>query len=109
MQLAAFRNREGFLADTFAMEMERDSPACQWCQMNGAHCPELCKVARIVLAMVSSVGACERNWSAHDVIQTKKRNRLDPKREVDLVYLYCKLRLINNMRADELFAEWDEE
>lgn len=76
-------------------------------QMNGGTVPECSFVAVKVLAMVSSAGACERNWSAHDLTQTKKRNRLSGVRLEELVYCYCNLRLINKMRADELFAEWD--
>ncbi len=51
----------------------------------------------------------QRNWSVHDVIQTKKRNRMDPKRLEDLVHLDCNLRSIDKLQVDELFAEWDEE
>ncbi len=60
-----------------------------------------------VLSMVSSAGACERNWSAYDSVHSKKRNRLDPDRAADLIYVFTNMRLLKKARKSESFAEWN--
>ncbi len=107
VQLGSFRNKEEDFAEVDEMQIGEDAPAYQWWQLNGCSTPDLQYIAVRVLSMVSSVGACERNWSAYDFLHSKKRNRLEPQRANDLVYVFANLRLINRMRSDELFAEWD--
>ena len=60
-------------------------------------------------ALVSSAGACERNWSTYDFIHNKKRNRLHPDRANDLVYVFTNSRLIQKFKEPEKFAEWVQE
>jgi hypothetical protein len=56
--------------------------------------------------MISSAGACERNWSTYDFIHCKKRNRLTPERANDLVFVFTNLQLAAKFRQPEKFAEW---
>ena len=63
-------------------------------------------MAKRVTALVSSAGACERNWSTYDFIHSKKRNRLHPDRANDLVYVFTNLRLIQGFKAPKKFPEW---
>ena len=71
--------------------------------------PALQFVAQRITAMVSSAGACERNWSSYDFIHSKKRNRLHADRANDLVYVFSNVRLIEKFNAPEKFAEWVSE
>ncbi len=60
---------------------------------------------------MTSSGACERNWSTYDYIHNKKRNKLDPARARDLVYVFSNARLVRHMnKADreEAFLPWDD-
>ena len=54
-----------------------------------------------VLSQCSSASACERNWSAFDHIQSKKRNRLSSKKLEDLVYVRSNLQLALSNVAKE--------
>jgi len=72
----------------------------------GYEVPVLARIAQKVTALVSSAGGCERNWSSYDSIHSKKRNRLQPARANDLVYVFTNARLIQRFRAPEKFAEW---
>ena len=59
-----------------------------------------------VLSMVSSSGACERNWSAFLFEHSKKRNRLANERAVARVYLFTIRRRFERATKSESFAEW---
>ena len=65
-----------------------------------------CPIGKRVTALVSSAGACERNWSTFDFIHSKKRNRLKPDRANDLVYVFTNTRLTQKFKEPEKFAEW---
>ena len=70
------------------------------------------KVAGKVLSRVASACSCERNWSTFEFLHSKKRNRLEPSRANDLVYVFSNLRLINRVRSveyDEEYPEWDSD
>ena len=72
----------------------------------GYEVPVLARIAQRVTALVSSAGACERNWSTYDFIHSKKRNRLHPDRANDLVYVFTNSRLIQRFKEPEKFPEW---
>ena len=71
--------------------------------------PALAAVAKRVTSMVSSAGACERNWSAYDFIHSKKRNKLTAQKANDSVFIFSNLRLMTKFRDPENFAEWVQE
>lgn len=58
-----------------------------WWEMNGGPIPIVRKVAIRILSQPCSASCCERNWSAFDAAQTKKRNKLLPTMLEDLVYI----------------------
>ena len=61
---------------------------------------------------MASASACERNWSTHDLIYTKKRNRLQPERTEKMVYIHGNLRLVDKLRAldyEEDYTMWADE
>ena len=103
---AAFVGKEGDFGDLMVRAMRDGMPAHQWWVMHGGEYPELQKVAIRVTAMVSSAGACERVWSAFDFVHSKKRNRLDPDRAQDLVYVITNKRLQRRAAKSEAFLEW---
>jgi hypothetical protein len=75
----------------------------------GYDVPVLARIAQRVTALVSSTGACERNWSIYDFIHSKKRNRLHPDGANDLVFVFTNSRLIQKFKEPEKFAEWVQE
>ena len=75
----------------------------------GYEVPVLARFGQRVTSLVSSAGACERNWSTYDFIHSKKRNRLHPDRANDLVYVFTNSRLIQRFKEPEKFAEWVQE
>ncbi|KAK4256190.1 hypothetical protein QN277_009087 [Acacia crassicarpa] len=75
-QLEEFKHRRGLFGSTFAMDgVETKSPAAWW-ESYGDGVPELQKFAIHVLSLTCSSSGCERNWSAFEIVHTKKRNRL---------------------------------
>ena len=103
---AAYVNHEGDFGDPLVLAMKEEMAGYQWWQQAGGECRELQTVAVRVLAMVSSAGACERVWSTFDFVHSKKRNRLDPDRAGDLVYVHRNRRLHKRAKKSEPFAEW---
>ncbi len=103
---AAYAAHEGDFGDPLVLAMKEEMAPYQWWQQAGGECRELQTVAVRVLAMVSSAGACERVWSTFDFVHSKKRNRLDPDRAGDLVYVHRNRRLHKRAKKSEPFAEW---
>ena len=103
---AAYVGKERDFGDPLVRAMRDGMPPYQWWVMHGGEYPELQQVAVRILAMVSSAGACERIWSAYDFVHSKKRNRLDPDRVEDLVYVFTNKWLQKRAQKSELLAEW---
>uniref|UniRef100_A0A2N9ENN1 BED-type domain-containing protein n=1 Tax=Fagus sylvatica TaxID=28930 RepID=A0A2N9ENN1_FAGSY len=83
----------GFLYE--AMDRAREKIITDWWISFGDACPELQNFAVRVLSLTCSSSGCERNWSAFDMVHTKRRNRLLQKKMNDLVFVMCNLNLIN--------------
>ncbi|KAL4570479.1 hypothetical protein LXL04_026134 [Taraxacum kok-saghyz] len=64
-----------------------------WWDSYGAETPELRNFAMRILSLTCSSSGCERNWSAFEMVHSKKRNRLQQKRMNDLVYVMYNLKL----------------
>lgn len=104
-QYDAFRDGVGVFGDKKIMSLAETMPAHRWWNMVGGECPELRHVACRVLSKVTSASACERNWSAFEAVQSKKRNRLLPITLKQLVYVRSNLRL-QQRRKDTTYATW---
>ena len=52
--------KKGVFARAWVMDGARNQPAYMWWDANGASCPELQYVARIVLSQPASASICER-------------------------------------------------
>ncbi|KAK4278738.1 hypothetical protein QN277_016541 [Acacia crassicarpa] len=74
--------------------VETKSPAAWW-ESYGDGVPELQKFAIRVLSLTCSSSGCERNWSAFEMVRTKKRNRLKQKTMNNVVFVMANSRLGN--------------
>ncbi|CAM8979614.1 unnamed protein product [Rhodiola kirilowii] len=63
------------------------------CMDYGDYTPELKKFAIRVLSLTCSSSGCEHNWSAFEMVHTKKRNRLHQQKMNYLVYVMTNMRL----------------
>ncbi|CAA0815278.1 hAT dimerisation domain-containing protein / transposase-related [Striga hermonthica] len=61
--------------------------AAKWWGNYGTQVPALQKMAIRILSLTSSASGCERNWSCHEGIHTKKRNKLTCERLEQLVFV----------------------
>ncbi|XP_027364746.1 uncharacterized protein LOC113871850 [Abrus precatorius] len=74
-----------------------------WWVMHGSSTPLLQKLALKLLVQPCSSSCCERNWSTYSFIHSMKRNKMDPKRAEDLVYVHSNLRLLS--RKEEKYTK----
>uniref|UniRef100_A0A803M2T3 DUF659 domain-containing protein n=1 Tax=Chenopodium quinoa TaxID=63459 RepID=A0A803M2T3_CHEQI len=58
-----------------------------WWESYGDECLELQRFAIRIFSLTCSSSGCERNWSAFEIVHTKKRNRLHQQRMNDLVFI----------------------
>ena len=65
-----------------------------WWTVHRARAPILQKIALKLLGQPYSSSSCERNWT-YCFIHSLKRNKMTPKREEDLVYVYSNLCLLS--------------
>jgi hypothetical protein len=62
--------------------------------------PELKDLALKLLGHPASSSCCERNWSTYSFIHNMKRNKLNPERAEDLVFVHNNLRLLSRKTCD---------
>ena len=94
-QRVDYANRHGNFGDPWHIDAINKVSAPIWWKEYGGDKVELQHVATRVLSVAASSGSCERNWSAFDFVHTKRRNRLNPDRAANLVYVFCNMRLIH--------------
>ncbi|XP_024025717.1 uncharacterized protein LOC112092838 [Morus notabilis] len=87
LQLDEFRQKKGFFGfrQAQASYMKRDPS-----KMIGGpnlEMPELASFAVRVLSLTCSYSGCERNWSTHNQVHTKRKNRLPAQKINSLVYI----------------------
>ena len=81
--------------------VESSGGGVAWWKAWGKNAPELMSVAVALLSLPGTSGACERNWSVHDLIQSDLRTLLDPGRLRKLVYIYFNIRALAYADAQE--------
>ncbi|KAL5730716.1 hypothetical protein ACHQM5_003510 [Ranunculus cassubicifolius] len=64
-----------------------------WWEIYGGATPIIRRIATRFLSQTCSSSACERNWSAFEAAHSKKRNKLEPTRLSDLVYVRMNLHM----------------
>nr|KYP56762.1 hypothetical protein KK1_003009 [Cajanus cajan] len=84
--------------------------AKSWWVMHGSSALLLQKLSLKLLVQTSSSSCCKRNWSTYSFIQSLKRNKLNPKRAEDLVYVHTNLRLLSRKSEEYMQGStrmWD--
>ncbi|XP_057514602.1 uncharacterized protein LOC130796290 [Actinidia eriantha] len=104
-QVQLYRMKTANLFTDTAMTMLKTSHPRVWWDYCGDCLPVLQKYAIRILSQPCSSSACERNWSAWEAAQTKKRNKLALKMLDDLVYVRMNTMMIekfNELEAQDL-------
>ena len=99
-------------ARAWVMDGACNQPAYMWWAANGASCPELQYVARIVLSQPASASICERINSEFAFVKDPRRNKLEHAKANKLVAPFHNLRLITRMKKpnySEPMIGWNEE
>ena len=65
----------------------------------GSDAKALQTITRRILTQVCSISSCERNWGIYSFVHNKVRNRLQPSRAEDLVYIYTNSKLLRHQRG----------
>lgn len=81
-----------------------------WWLNHGASTPMLQQIALKLLGQPCSSSCCERNWSTYSFINSMKRNKIQPGRAEDLVYVHNNLRLLSRKAEEYAKGEtrmWD--
>jgi hypothetical protein len=89
----AFRHKQGPFHDMLDPKDQKCS-VHDWWAFEGACGKLIAPIARRILGQTVSSSSCERNWSSYSFVHNKSRNRLQPKRAEDLVYVYTNSRLM---------------
>nr|KAJ0216234.1 hypothetical protein LSAT_V11C300119380 [Lactuca sativa] len=82
----------------------------KWWSSYGDECLELQHLAIRVLSLTCSATGCEKNWSTFDHIHSKKRNRLERKREKKegrpMIQYVCRTwsRMMNGLPKMRMYA-----
>lgn len=108
-QLSMYKNGEGLFGRSVVRESAKTMLPQAWWSQFGSSTPDLQAFAVKVLSQVSSASACERSWSTFEFIHNKRRNRLDPARANDLVYVFSNLRTTTRLQSldyTEQYFEW---
>ena len=79
--------------------------AQDWWAFEGACRNLIVLIARQILEQTVSSSSYKRNWSSYSFVYNKSRNRLQPKRVEDFVYVYTNLRLMAK-RKDKDKNKW---
>ncbi|GJT08823.1 SCAN domain-containing protein [Tanacetum coccineum] len=88
-----FAMLDDFVEKIARLTRKEKSPA-DWWDSFGDDTPELKQFAIRVLSLTCSSSGCERNWSAFEMVHSKRRNRLQQQKMNDLVYVMYNLKLI---------------
>ena len=75
------------------------APSHEWWDAMDNEAKALQTMTRRILAQVCSISSCERNWSIYSFVHNKIRNRLQPSRTEDLVYIHMNSRLLRHRRG----------
>ncbi|GBG87015.1 hypothetical protein CBR_g44469 [Chara braunii] len=99
--------------DEFAVKdaAEGGMHAAMWWELHGGQEPRLQTIAKRVLGMWSTASPCERNWSTHDFIHTKRRNCLSAESVEKLVFIHWNLQFLSpSRRTDRRYIDvWEDQ
>ncbi|KAK4591979.1 hypothetical protein RGQ29_016449 [Quercus rubra] len=93
VQLEKFKQAKGLFGIEAAILARNTKQPAEWWDSYGDDCPELKKFAIRKLSLTCSSSGCERNWSAFEMVHSKRRNRLHQKKMNDLVFVMYNLQM----------------
>nr|KAJ0190830.1 hypothetical protein LSAT_V11C800390750 [Lactuca sativa] len=92
-QFDQFTNARGHFGLNVAKLTRKEKSPVDWWDSYGDDTPELKNFAMRILSLTCSSSGCERNWSAFEMVHSKRRNRLQQQKMNDLVYVMYNLKL----------------
>ena len=89
-------------------------PGYEWWSLYGGHSPLIRPLAMKLLTLGHAAGGAERNWSTHDFLSGKRRQRAKVSTLDKQVYCYSNQRLLDKRLARGAFkkakrAHYDED
>ncbi|XP_039043429.1 uncharacterized protein LOC120182547 [Hibiscus syriacus] len=109
-EFTCFSLKLGPFEDLMSLTKRYSSDPKIWWDNFGVEVPLLQYLAFKVLGQPTSSSCCERNWSTYSFIHSLRRNKLNPSRAEDLVYIHYNLRLLSRSSSqyeDEKTKMWD--
>ncbi|XP_012831558.1 PREDICTED: uncharacterized protein LOC105952541 [Erythranthe guttata] len=109
-EFANFSLKTGPFGDPDSIVSRYDVEPRKWWACYGSSAPLLQKLAFKVLGQPSSSSCSERNWSTYSFVHSFRRNKLNPKRAEDLVFIHTNLRLLSRSSVqyyDDKTKMWD--
>lgn len=94
-EFVKFSNGEGELSQFDSLKDRWNLTPKEWWITYGSAVPKLQSIALKLLSQPCSSSCAERNWSTCSFIHSMKRNRLNPKRAEDLVFVHTNLWLLS--------------
>ncbi|KAL4388846.1 hypothetical protein GQ457_09G012870 [Hibiscus cannabinus] len=94
-EYACFSLKSGPFEDLISLTKRYSSDPKKWWANFGVETPLLQSLAFKGLGQPTSSSCCERNRSTYSFINSLRRNRLNPSRAEDLVYIHNNLRLLS--------------
>jgi hypothetical protein len=91
--ILAFRHKHGPFHNMLDPKDQKYS-AHDWWTFEGTCGKLIVPIIRQILGQTMSSSSCKQNWSNYLFVHNKSRNRLQPKRTKDLVYVYKSSRLL---------------
>ncbi|KAL5724905.1 hypothetical protein ACHQM5_008112 [Ranunculus cassubicifolius] len=99
-ELLTYQRKHSKIFNVLSISQLRSAHPRVWREVNGGFVPLLRKIAIRVLSQPCSSSSCERNWSAFEAAQTKKRCKLLPETLEDLVYI--RMNSLMMLKSDEV-------
>nr|KAJ0203437.1 hypothetical protein LSAT_V11C500233310 [Lactuca sativa] len=101
LSLGKFRDSEDTFGRYNAIASHTSTCPDEWWKLFGGDTQILQKFAIRILNQTTSSSGCTRKWSVFERIHTKKRNRLEHQRLIDLEFVHYNLRLKNRLKVDK--------
>ncbi|XP_031276150.1 uncharacterized protein LOC116134606 [Pistacia vera] len=98
-EVQLYRSRPATLFTAIAKMMSQTSHPGIWWDYNGDDLPVLKKYAIRILSQPCSASSCERNWSAFEAAQIRKRNRLSHEMLDTLVYVRMNMMMMDKFTS----------
>lgn len=75
-QLMQYQAKEEVLSKASVQNNAKTAPPASWWNTFGRNMPELCSIAKRVLAQPAAASVAERNWSVYGQVKSSERSRL---------------------------------